>query len=65
MMKQYKLINQEETKGVWVDERIIIDLIKICKHRNKILFIKLIEWYEYLENKTFDENLIKNKTRYM
>lgn len=65
MVKKYKLINSEETKGVWVNEIELINLIKVCKNRNITMYNKLIEWYEYLEGKSFDYNLIDNKGKYM
>lgn len=65
MVKKYKLINNEETKGVWINEIEFIELIKVCKTRNVTLYNKLIEWYEYLEEHSFDYNLIDNKKRYM
>lgn len=58
MANKYKLISEDERKGVWINEIELLDIIKVCYNRNKGLYIKLVADYEYLEGKTFDPSLI-------
>lgn len=60
-MEEFKLINEKLNHGVWVDEADILNLIKICDRRNHFYYNKLIEWYEHLTNKKFDEKYLKRK----
>jgi hypothetical protein len=57
---KYKVLKEDETKGFWIYETEVINLIKICKLRNKPLYKRLVEMYEHLEDKKFNEGLINN-----
>ncbi len=51
MTKKFKLVTEDTTRGVWLDERDLQDLIKVCYNRNNGLFVKLFADYEYLIDK--------------
>ncbi len=59
MASTYKLLNESNNKGFWINEIQLIDLIKICYRRNNSYFRKLVEIYEHLEGKKFDYSLLK------
>lgn len=59
MINKYKIISSDERRAFILLETDIIILIKIAKIRNKKMFKKLISVYEHLENKTFNEDLLK------
>jgi len=58
-MSKYKLITEDTRKGVWITEIDLIKLIKLCHIRNNKMYLKLVEHYEFLENKKFDEELLR------
>jgi len=59
MVNQYKLLNETNNRGFWINEIQLIDLIKICHRRNHSYYRKLVEIYEHLEGKSFDPAMLK------
>lgn len=51
---KYKLKTSDEKRGVWIDEEDFVSIIRILEKRSARLCNKMIENYEYLENKKFD-----------
>jgi hypothetical protein len=51
---KYKLKTSDEKRGVWIDEEKLVAIIRILERRNSTLFKEMVENYEYLENKKFD-----------
>jgi len=54
MSNKFKLISEDEKYGVWFYEYDLLIIIKICFIRNKVMYKKLVEHYEYLTNTKFD-----------
>lgn len=54
--RKFKIINSEDTKGVWISETFYLSLIKISFFRNKKIYKKLVEDYEYLTDVKFEKD---------
>ena len=62
MGNRYKILTEDEKKGDWLDRADLMELMKICYHRNLKMYKLLKSMYEYLEDEKFDESrLNRNK----
>lgn len=59
MALKFKLINEEKNLGVWISVGDLLDLAKICKHRNARLYKKLISDIEYLDGQNYDKKVME------
>ena len=60
-MNQYKLVNEDKKVGVWLSEDDLVHIIEIVGSRSAKYKKKLIDIYEYLEDKKYTKKKNINK----
>ena len=55
----YTISNHEKNTKSQFNETLLLDCMKNLKHRNKEAYNRLIDVWEQLNNKTFDESFLE------
>jgi len=60
---RYKLMREDNSKGFWITEQDVLNLIKICDKRHKYYYNLLVEAFEFLEDAKFNKAMIQAETK--
>ena len=55
----YNISNPERKTNTQFNETLLLDCMKNLKHRNKEAYKRLVDVWEQLNNKTFDESYLE------